>query len=664
MSMADPIWTPSPERVAAAQVRNLIERVGVTDFQALHRWSVDHPEAFWRAVWDFVGIRARRQPDRTVEGIDRMPGARWFPGARLNFAENLLRYGDDREALVHWSESGTRRALTFRELRSEVCAVATALERDGVGAGDRVAGFVANVPEAVVAMLATTSLGAIWSSCSPDFGVDAVVDRFGQIRPKVLFAMDSYRYGGRPFDCATKLAQIARRIDSIERLVVVPNLGDGTGKAPVPDATRYADYRRPAGTERFAALPFDHPAYILYSSGTTGVPKCIVHGAGGTLIQHLKELVLHVDLRREDRIFYFTSCGWMMWNWLVSGLAVGATVVLYDGAPFHAGPTALLDMAERERVTVFGTSAKYLSAIQKVGLEPARSHRLDALRTILSTGSPLAPESFDYVYRHVKRDVSLASISGGTDIVSCFALADPTGPVYRGELQTAGLGMRVEVFGDDGQPLPVGRKGELVCTQAFPSMPVGFWNDPDGSRYRTAYFERFPGVWHHGDYCARTERGGFRILGRSDTVLNPGGVRIGTAEIYSAVESMPEVLEAVAVGWETADDEEVALFVRLSAGTPLDSRLVGRIKGRVRQGVSPRHVPKRIFAVDDIPRTRSGKIAELAVRSALHGRPVKNLDSLENPGALDGYARFRETTGDPTAPSAEAGSRSSTRERP
>lgn len=646
--MADPIWTPSPERVAAAQVRGLIERVGATDFQALRRWSVDRPDDFWRSVWDFVGIKACRQPDRTVEGIDRMPGARWFPGARLNFADNLLRYDDDRDALVHWSECGTRRTLTYRELRSETCALASALERDGVRAGDRVAGLVSNVPEAVVAMLAATSLGAIWSSCSPDFGADAVVDRFGQIRPKILLAVDGYRYGGKPFSCASRLARIARRIDSIERMVVVPSLGDGSSQAVIPGATWYADYRRPANGARFAALPFDHPAYILYSSGTTGVPKCIVHGAGGTLIQHLKELVLHVDLRREDRIFYFTSCGWMMWNWLVSGLAVGATVVLYDGSPFHPGPTTLLDMADREGITVFGTSAKYLSAIEKVGLEPTRTHRLDTLRTILSTGSPLAPESFDFVYRRVKRDVALASISGGTDIVSCFALADPTGPVYRGELQTAGLGMRVEVYGADGRALPIGRKGELVCTQAFPSMPVGFWNDPDGSKYRAAYFERFPGIWHHGDYCERTEPGGFRIWGRSDTVLNPGGVRIGTAEIYSAVESMPEVLEAVAVGWETADDEEIALFVRLSAGTPLDSRLAQRIKERVRERVSPRHVPKRIFQVDDIPRTRSGKIAESAVRSAIHGRPIKNLHALENPGALETYARFRRANGTAT----------------
>ena len=468
MSMADPIWTPSPERVATAQVQNLIERVGAADFQALHRWSVNRPDEFWRAVWDFVGIRACRQPDRTVDGIDRMPGARWFPGARLNFADNLLRYDDDREALVHWSESGTRRTLTYRALRSEVCTLASALERDGVRAGDRVAGLVANVPEAVVAMLAATSLGAIWSSCSPDFGADAVVDRFGQIRPKVLFAVDGYRYGGKPFSCASRLAQIVRRIDSIERMIVVPSLVDGSSQAVIPGATWYADYRRPSSGARFAALPFDHPAYVLYSSGTTGIPKCIVHGAGGTLIQHLKELVLHVDLRREDRVFYFTSCGWMMWNWLVSGLAVGATVVLYDGSPFHAGPTALLDMAEREGITVFGTSAKYLSAIEKVGLEPIRTHCLDALRTILSTGSPLAPESFDYVYRRVKRDVALASISGGTDIVSCFALADPTGPVYRGELQTAGLGMRVEVYGDDGRALPIGRKGRTRLHAGVP----------------------------------------------------------------------------------------------------------------------------------------------------------------------------------------------------
>ncbi len=620
-------------------------QVGASDYDSLHRWSVDEPEAFWKAVWQFTGIKAHRGAERVVDRLDRMPGARWFPGAELSFADNLLRYRDDREALVSWSEDGRRRALTYRELLLEVGALASALSNAGVASGDRVAGYVANVPEAVVAMLASASLGAVWSSCSPDFGADGVVDRFGQIQPKVLFAVDGYSYGGKEYDCLAKLGEISRRIESIERVVVVPHWRARPRLDSVSGAFVYKDFLGAPREPNFVHLPFDHPVYILYSSGTTGVPKCIVHGAGGTLIQHLKEHVLHTDLGRDDRICFFTSCGWMMWNWLVGSLAVGATVILYDGSPFHPGPNRLFDLVDSESISVFGTSAKYISAIEKEGLEPARSNRLHSLRTILSTGSPLAPESFDYIYSAVKSDVLLASISGGTDIVSCFALGNPTAPVYRGELQAAGLGMRVDVFGDDGEPLAPGEKGELVCTQPFPSMPVGFWNDPGGSRYRSAYFKRFPGVWHHGDYCERTAHGGFKIWGRSDAVLNPGGVRIGTAEIYAAVESMAEVAEAVAVGWQTGSDEEVVLFVRLTDGGLLDDGLVRRIRSRVCERASPRHRPARVFQVKDIPRTRSGKIAELSVKNLLHGRRVDNLQALANPEALRAFENVRDQLG-------------------
>ena len=577
--------------------------VGVPDYASLHRWSVACPEEFWAAVWRFVEVRAHREPDRVVDRFDRMPGARWFPGSELNFAENLLRFRDGRQALVCWSEGGHKRSMTYRELYVEVGALASALEGAGVSIGDRVAGLVANVPEAVVAMLASTSLGAIWSSCSPDFGVDGVVDRFGQIRPKVLFAVDGYTYAGTAYDCRGRLREIARRIPSVEQVIVVPCLRSRPTLAGLPGVRRYGEFLGASRAPRFIPLPFDQPAFVLYSSGTTGAPKCIVHSAGGTLLQHMKEHVLHTDLRRDDCIHYFTSCGWMMWNWLVSSLAVGATVVLYDGSPFYPSPSRLFDMIDRERISVFGTSAKYLSAIEKDGLAPARSHRLGSLKTILSTGSPLAPESFDYVYSSIKPDLHLASISGGTDIVSCFVLGNPAGPVRRGQLQVAGLGMSVEVFDDDGRALPPGEKGELVCTQPFPSMPVGFWNDPDGSRYRAAYFERFRGVWHHGDYCERTPQDGFIIWGRSDAVLNPGGVRIGTAEIYSAVESMREVAEAVAVGLRNQNDEEVILFVRLTVGRSLDHKLAQRIRSRVRERASPRHRPARVVQIEDIPRT-------------------------------------------------------------
>ncbi|MDQ2673622.1 MAG: acetoacetate--CoA ligase, partial [Chloroflexota bacterium] len=617
----------------------------VVDFASLYSWSVARPDAFWPEVWDFSGVIADPW-DEVVVGLDRMAppdpvlGPRWFPGARLNFAENLLRYGDDREALVFWNELGRQRSLTYRELRAEVAAVAAALEAHGIGPGDRVAGFLPNLPEAVIAMLATASLGAIWSSCSPDFGANGVLDRFGQIEPRVLFCADGYRYAGKTIDSLARVREVQARIPAIERVVVVPYLTAHPDLAALSNAMLWTEWAsRPAvPPSRRPAVPtyrrsFDHPLYIMYSSGTTGLPKCMVHGAGGTLLQHLKELVLHTDLTRDDRVFYFTTCGWMMWNWLVSSLAVGATVVLFDGAPL-APPPVLWDMAERERITVFGTSAKYLALAEKEGLRPGRTHDLGALRAILSTGSPLAPAGFDYVYRDVKADVQLASISGGTDIISCFALGNPIAPVWRGELQTRGLGMAVEVFDEAGQPVRE-RDGELVCTRPFPSMPVAFWNDPDGAKYRSAYFEHYPDVWRHGDWARLTEHGGLVITGRSDATLNPGGVRIGTAEIYRQVEQLPEVVESLVVGQEWEGDVRIVLFVRLRAGVSLDDALQERIRRRIREHASPHHVPKRIVGVPDIPRTISGKITELAVRDVVHGRVVKNLEALANPEALD-----------------------------
>ena len=617
----------------------------VSDFSALYRWSVERPESFWPEVWRFCGVVADERPgkdpwDDVVLGLDRMGppdpelGPRWFGGARLNFAENLLRYRDEREALVFWNERGRGRTLTYRELADQVGMVAAALERQGIGPGDRVAGFLPNLPEAVIAMLATASLGAIWTSCSPDFGANGVLDRFGQIRPRILFCADGYRYAGKTIDSLARVRDVLQRLPEIERVIVVPYLGDRPDLSGIAGGVRWSDWLRTdaaAGPSR--RFPFDHPLYIMYSSGTTGLPKCMVHGAGGTLLQHLKELVLHTDLTRDDRIFYFTTCGWMMWNWLVSGLAAGATVVLFDGAPLSP-PSVLWDMAARERITVFGTSAKYLALAEKEGLRPGSTHDLAALRAILSTGSPLAPSGFDYVYREIKRDLHLASISGGTDIISCFALGNPIGPVWPGELQTRGLGMAVEVFDEDGRPVR-GRDGELVCTRAFPSMPVSFWNDPDGAKYHAAYFEHYPGAWRHGDWARLTEHDGVVISGRSDATLNPGGVRIGTAEIYRQVEQLPEVIESLVVGQEWEGDVRIVLFVRLRADLELDDALRTRIRKRIREHASPHHVPRRIVQVADIPRTISGKITELAVREMIHGRPVTNREALANPAALE-----------------------------
>jgi acetoacetyl-CoA synthetase len=656
--MDTPIWTPSPERIARANLTRFMAAArehGAPQegYPALWRWSVEHPERFWPLVWSFCGVVAERLPSgaewsEAGIGLDRMAppdpvrGPKWVPGSRLNFAENLLRYRDDRPAILAWNELGRIRALTYAELAAETAALAAALRAAGVRTGDRVAGFLPNLPEAVIGMLAAASLGAIWSSCSPDFGAGGVLDRFGQIAPKVLIAADGYRYAGKTIDTLERVQEVRRRIPEIERVVVVPYIGAG-GADAVPGGVTWNGFTAPhrGAPLDFLRLPFDHPLYIMYSSGTTGLPKCMVHGAGGTLLQHLKELVLHTDLRRDDRIFYFTTCGWMMWNWLVSSLAVGATVVLYDGSPLAPSAASLWDMAAAERVSIFGTSAKYLALIEKEGVEPARSHDLAALRTMLSTGSPLAAHSFDYVYRRIKRDLHLASISGGTDIISCFALGNPTAPVWRGELQARGLGMAVEVWDDRGRPL-VGVPGELVCTRPFPSMPVAFWNDPEGARYRAAYFEFFPGVWRHGDWAELTARDGLIIHGRSDATLNPGGVRIGTAEVYRQVEQLPEVVESLVVGQEWEGDVRVVLFVRLRAGASLDEALRERIRRRIREHASPHHVPRKIVAVPDIPRTISGKITELAVRDVLHGRAVKNVDALANPKALDYFRDLEE----------------------
>ncbi len=634
------LWQPRPDAAAATQIARLARSRGFEGEEAtlrLWQWSIEHRAEFWQDVWDLGEVKASRRADRVLVDGDQMPGARWFEGARLNFAENLLRRDDVTPALVFVGEDGIRRELSWRRLQAEVRGLAAAFAADGVGVGDRVAGYMPNIPEAIIAMLATTALGAIWSSASPDFGVDGVLDRFGQIEPKVLVAVDGYHYAGKRIDIRSKVAAVAQGIPGLRRTVLVPFLDPAADPGPIVDATLYADCFKPdAPPLAFAQLPFDHPVYILYSSGTTGKPKAIVHGAGGTLLQHIKEHRLHCDTRPGDRVFYFTTCGWMMWNWLAGGLAVEETLILFDGSPFHPNADVLWDMAAREQLDIFGTSAKYIDACKKAGLEPARTHDLGRLRAILSTGSPLVPESFDYVYEAIKPEVQLSSISGGTDIVSCFVLGNPAGPVRRGEIQMRGLGLAVDVWDDQGRPVR-GDKGELVCTKPFPCMPVRFWNDPDGTRYHDSYFARFPGVWCHGDFAEITESGGVIIHGRSDAVLNPGGVRIGTAEIYRQVEQIPEVQEAICVGQDWQGDVRVILFVRLAEGFRLDGALEKRIKTPIRSNCTPRHVPAKILQIEDIPRTRSGKISEIAVRDVIHGRVVKNTEALANPEALGLY---------------------------
>jgi acetoacetyl-CoA synthetase len=625
-----PMWWPSPARAASTELARFMKLAGKSSYEELHRWSIESSGEFWSQVWEFSAVKGTRGA-RTVDQPGRMPGTRFFPDARLNYAENLLRH--EGEAIVFWGEDRIKRRMTQQNLRDLVSRLAQALADAGVKKGDRVAGYLPNVPEASAALLATASLGAVWSSCSPDFGVQGVLDRFGQIEPKVLLCADGYLYGGKEFDSQEKTSQVLDRLPSVQECVVVDYLG-----APARAGTSLYDFLEPfpAREIRFEPVEFNHPLYILYSSGTTGVPKCIVHGTGGSLLQHLKEHRLQSDVRAGDRLFYFTTLGWMMWNWLVSGLASGATLLLYDGSPFVGRGRILFDMAEAEGMTHFGTSAKFIDAIAKAGLKPRETHRLEKLRAVLSTGSPLAPEGFDYVYQDVKSDVCLSSISGGTDIVSCFVLGNPIGPVWRGEIQAKGLGMAVEIFDEQGHAVK-NQKGELVCTKPFPSMPIGFWNDPDGAKYRAAYFEKYPNVWRHGDWCEETEHGGLIIYGRSDAVLNPGGVRIGTAEIYRQVESLDEVVESLVIGQDWQGDVRVVLFVKLKEGIPLSEALVAAIRKKIRDNTTPRHVPAKILQVADIPRTKSGKIVELAVREVVHGRAVKNLEALANPEALEHF---------------------------
>ncbi len=648
--MQQPLWTPSAERIAASRMdafrRFINDRhaLHLADYPALHAWSVEQREAFWQAIVDFFQIHFHAPAERVLREGPAMPDAQWFPGATLNFAEHLLRRRDGHPALVAVGEDGSREQLSHAQLAAHVAGLQRALHNAGVGIGDRVAAFMPNTWQTVVGVLATASLGATWSSCSPDFGTQGVIDRFGQIEPKVLIAAADYRYAGKRIDLTDKLNEILPQLPSLERLVIVPYSRVEARPTDYKSAaltTLWQDFYQPGGAPQFTPVPFDQPLYILYSSGTTGVPKCIVHGVGGTLLQHVKELGLHTDLGPDDTLFYYTTCGWRMWNWLISGLALGATLVLYDGSPFHPEPARLIDLIDAEDISIFGTSAKFIAALEKAGVRPRESHKLSSLKVILSTGSPLAHESFEYIYRDVKRDLCLSSISGGTDIVSCFALGNPTLPVWRGELQCKGLGMDVQVWNDNGQAL-TGEKGELVCARHFPSMPVGFWNDADGEKFRAAYFATFPGVWAHGDYAEETAHGGLVIHGRSDAVLNPGGVRIGTAEIYRQVEKVPQVLESIVIGQDWQGDVRVVLFVRLRDGVTLDDTLREEIRRMIRANTTPRHVPAKIIQVADIPRTLSGKIVELAVRNVVHGSPVKNTDALANPQALELYRSLAE----------------------
>jgi len=637
----NPLWKPTPVEVRRSNMTRFAEYVAQVHgrsfdtYDELYSWSVTNAPQFWEAVWKRSGLIHSKTYDQVLSSTT-MPGARWFEGARLNFAENLLRHRDQKTAIIHWRENATPVKLTYRDLYRQVAACAAGLRRLGVSRGDRVAAFVPNIPETVIAMLAATSIGALWSACSPDFGSRGVMDRFGQIKPKVLITVDGYSYSGKHHDSCDRVAQIAQAIPAIETVVVIPVLGDHLPTTDTRTLTWQELLAEETETIAFEQLPFDHPVYIMYSSGTTGVPKCIVHGSGGTLLQHYKEHTLHTNLGSGDVILYYTTCGWMMWNWLVSALQVGAAIILYDGSPTWPDGNVLWRALQKENVNVFGTSPRFLTHCQKEGLSPARDFDLSALRTVLSTGSPLTADNYKWVYNEVKTDVQLSSISGGTDIISCFMLGNPNLPVYSEEIQCRGLGMKVEAYDVSGKSVE-GEVGELVCTAPFPSMPIGFWNDPDHKLYRAAYFEHFPGVWRHGDFVRITKNGGVKVFGRSDATLNPGGVRIGTAEIYNPVESMDEVIDSVAVGQKVDGDVRIVLFVVLADGLTLTDKLADRIKDRVKERATPRHVPAVVRQVTAVPHTINGKKVELAVTRMIHGQNVPNRDALANPEALEQY---------------------------
>ena len=649
-SSEQPLWVPDKKQAEASQLfrfaRTVEKTTGLSfpDYDSLWRWSVDQPGVFWDAVWDFTGVIGEKGNVQLAHA-DKMPGAQFFPEARINFAENLLRRRDDGIAIIFRDEKEDERSLSFNDLYDQVSRWAQALSVAGVKEGDRVAAFMPNMPETMIAMLATASLGAIWSSASPDFGTQGLLDRFGQVEPTVFVAVDGYYYGGKTLDCLQKIAEVQPQLKGLKKTVIVPFTNQKPDLSKLKDAVTVGDFIGgfTAQDISFNRVGFNHPLFIMFSSGTTGIPKCIVHGHGGTLLQHLKEHRLQCDIKRDDRVFYFTTCGWMMWNWLVSAVASEATLLMYDGSPFYPNGRVLWDFTSTHGCTLFGTAAKYIDALKANNIRPMDHYDLSDLRTVTSTGSPLVHESFDFVYDAIKKDVHLASISGGTDIVSCFVLGNPISPVWRGEIQCAGLGMAVDAFSDDGKPIPPGAgSGELVCTKPFPCMPVMFWNDEDGSKYKKAYFDRFDNIWCHGDWIERTAHGGFIIHGRSDATLNPGGVRIGTAEIYRQVEQIPEVFESIAVGQDWDNDVRVILFVRMKEGQSLTDDVKDRIKKQIRNGASPRHVPAKIIQVTDIPRTKSNKIVELAVREVIHNRPVKNVEALSNPEALMLYKDLAE----------------------
>ncbi len=643
------LWEPSQERIRNTNMYKFMNFINVkfrkriTEYSNLYQWSIENIPDFWAAMWEFAEIKVSRSYDEIIDDLSKMPGARWFPGSRLNFAENLLRFRDDHTALTFKGEDQVEYRMTYAELYNEVASVAKSLKEAGVQAADRVVGFMPNMPETIIAMLAATSVGATWSSCSPDFGIKGVLDRFGQIKPKILFTADGYFFKGKRLDSLERISSIIKELPSIEKVVVVPYTQKDPDISKLGNAILYKDFvSLETNIEiEFEQLPFDHPLYIMYSSGTTGLPKCMVQSAGGILIHHLKELILHTDLKREDNIFYFTTCGWMMWNWLVSSLAVGSTLVLFDGNPFYPDPGALWRMAQDEKITIFGTSAGYIAALQNAGAKPGKTYDLTPLKAVLSTGSPLSIEGFEYIYREVKENVQMASISGGTDLNGCFALGNPMGPVYSGELQCRGLAMQVMAFDEYGKPVQ-DRQGELVCTAPFPSMPIYFWHDPDGKKYHQAYFDFYPGIWRHGDYILITEKGGVIFYGRSDATLNPGGVRIGTAEIYRQVDRLKEVQDCIVVGQNWKNDVRVVLFVQMAEGFELNDDIVNKIKNYIRSNASPKHVPALVLSVPDVPYTHNMKKVELAVKKVIHNQPVLNKDALKNPKVLDYYANIKE----------------------